>query len=172
MTEALLEWHRRRPKLATFIHAPICIALLGTALIAQYAFGQHPCELCLWQRVPYAVILVIAAVSLLKANKWTPWILVLLAALYAVETGIAIHHVGVERHWWHSAAGCGLQATAKDIVEMYRNITQAPVVACDQPTWMLLGYSMATWNALTAAALTALSLAQAYVQRVWWTTKR
>lgn len=174
MTKAadILAWHRDRPKLALFIHAPLCLVLLLAALIAQYGFGHAPCELCLWQRVPYAIIAVLAAVSLLKAKSWTPWILLLFAALYAFEAGLAIHHLGVERHWWQSAAGCGFQRTAEDIKELYRHLQNAPVIACDQPSWFFLGMSMAAWNTIVAAFLVAVTLAQAWVQRAWWTARR
>lgn len=172
MIAQTLTWHRARPKLAIGVHALFCSLLIGIALVAQYAFGHQPCELCLWQRIPYVVIFVIALAAMLKNKKWTPWILLLIAVLYAVETGLALHHVGVEQHWWNSAAGCGFQKTAQDIKEMYEQIKTAPIIACDQPRWFFLGLSMAMWNAALAALLVLFSLAQAWVQRVWWTSRR
>ena len=172
MTASILAWHRARPKLAIGVHALLCAALLGIAFIAQYFYDQHPCELCLWQRVPYAVVMAVSLAALFKDNKWTPWILTLIAILYAMDCGIAAHHLGVERHWWGSAVGCGFQATAADIKELYEKIKTAPIVACDQPTWFFLGVSMAGWNVIVAALLTVFSAAQAWVQRLWWTTRQ
>jgi disulfide bond formation protein DsbB len=172
MMEGFLLWHQARPRLAVFVHAPICLALLSAALIAQYGFGLTPCELCLWQRVPYAVIAVIAFAALLKDRKWTPWVLGLIAVFYLIETGIALHHLGVEQDWWNSAAGCGFQATGQDIKEMYERIVTAPAVACDQPEWFFLGVSMAGWNAVIAALLAVFTAAQIRVQLPWWTARK
>jgi disulfide bond formation protein DsbB len=40
-------------------------AFLAFALISQYGFHLHPCELCLAQRVPYALIVLVAILSCL-----------------------------------------------------------------------------------------------------------
>ena len=46
-----LSYLARRPALAIIV--PPAIAL-GTAMVAQHGFGLAPCELCVWQRWPYA----------------------------------------------------------------------------------------------------------------------
>lgn len=38
---------------------------LGVALISQFGFGTYPCDLCIYQRIPYAAIAVLAGVGLL-----------------------------------------------------------------------------------------------------------
>ncbi len=50
--------------LAPFGIFAVSATALANAYIAQYAFGQEPCVLCLYQRVPYAVAGVLGLAAL------------------------------------------------------------------------------------------------------------
>ena len=139
-------------------------AALGLALLAQYGFGLPPCEMCHWQRWPYFAALPLA----LAALRWPSRLLVGgLAALFALDAAIAIFHAGVEWKWWTGITECsggGLQATS--VEALTAQIMGAPVVRCDEPALVVLGLSMAGWNALYALALTAaMALAAARPRR-------
>lgn len=175
MIETAIAWHKARPKLAVGVHAPICFALLGFALIAQFGFNLHPCVLCLWQRVPYTLIMLIAlaAIVWMRDRKWAPWILGLFAGIYVVEAGIAFFHVGVEYEWWQGTSGCGFQSNkGSDIAALYRQIASAPITSCKDVAWKLFGLSMAGWNVVVALGLAAFSAAQVKVQAPWWTSRK
>jgi disulfide bond formation protein DsbB len=127
---------------------PLCLAL-----VSQYGFGLHPCELCLWQRVPYVLLMLLALLGL----AWRCVRLMALiasAAVWASGAGIAAYHVGVEQQWWRSATGCSVGAGGASSLEALRaQIMGAPLVACDEPALVLLGLSMAGWNALYSASM-------------------
>lgn len=167
--DALMAWHRARPRLAIGVHIIVPVAFLATALIAQFGFDISPCDLCLKQRIPYAVIALLALGAWFMDRKWTPWALALIALLYVTETGIAFFHVGVEHRWW--SAGCGFKSTASDVRAMYEQLIAAPITPCDKVEWTFLGLSMATWNVGFAAALAVFTALQAWIQRVWWTAR-
>ncbi len=42
----------------------ISVAALVAALISQYGFGMQPCELCLYQRIPFAVVILLSVLGL------------------------------------------------------------------------------------------------------------
>lgn len=134
-------------------------ALLLAALSFQ-ALGYAPCELCILQRWPHLVAAIIAA--LVWRLGWRRWLVALglLAALCA--TGLAIYHAGVELGLWlgpqHCSGGvAGLAALSTQ--DLMAALEQAPVVRCDEIAWSLLGISMAGWNAICSAMLSALWLA-------------
>lgn len=130
---------------------------LGLVLIAQYGFGFKPCVLCLWQRIPYLIILTVAPIGILpQMRHWVGAVLLLCALLLMVESGIAMFHVGVEQHWWLGTTGCSIQATEAppgDIKSLREELLSTPVAHCDEITWTLLGLSMATWNVAFALGL-------------------
>ena len=51
----------------------VSIGSLAMAFAAQYLFGLDPCILCLYQRIPYAVTVVLA-VSLNRPSLTSRWI--------------------------------------------------------------------------------------------------
>lgn len=144
----------------------IALAVLGSALLLLAAFGfQHlgglaPCEMCLWQRWPHGVAIVIGAVALAF-----PVAMVALsgALAMAVNAGISLLHTGVERGWWVLNLACsgGADLSAMDITALLDPSIGAPIVLCTEVAWSMLGLSMASWNGLASLALAAIWIAAA-----------
>ena len=132
--------HRAR-RLALAVPA----TLLGGALLSQYGFGLHPCEMCMWQRYPHlaAIGLALAAWFVEPKRLWTA--LASLAIL--VSGGIGAFHAGVEQGWWEGLTSCasGVSFGEGDALEA---ILAAPVIRCDEIPWSFLGVSLAGWNFL------------------------
>src|SRR5215831_13056882 len=139
--------------------------VLGGALLSQYWGGLAPCELCLLQRSPWAVAIVIGFVATMVGSRPAlPWVALLLAAVFVVSSGLALYHVGVERHWFAGPTACGGAATAADTVEALKaQILRQQPVLCDQPAWALWGISLAGWNLLASLVMTGCCLV-AYLQ--------
>ncbi len=75
-------------------------ALLGGALISQYAFGLYPCEMCVWQRWPHMVAIILALAAIVLRNQKISKLLVAGAALGILVSGlIGGFHAGVEYGW-------------------------------------------------------------------------
>jgi disulfide bond formation protein DsbB len=154
----------------SFDRAPLLVliasvAVLGAAFAFQYLGGLAPCELCYWQRWPYAATIVLAAVALFAPRAERPH-LFLCAAIFLAGAGIALYHVGVEQHWVAGPQACsGGPSGAATIEELRRRLEATPVVRCDEPAWTLFGISMAGYNAFVSLALAVFSLAAALRKR-------
>ena len=128
------------------------------ALGSQYLGGLHPCELCLWQRIPHGVIIVLALGALLwfRGKRERTIIATLVAIAFAFGTAIALYHVGVEQSWIQGSASCvGASALnqAQSTVELRKLLMASSHVRCDEISWTLFGLSIAAWNALTSLLL-------------------
>ncbi len=130
-------------------------AVLGAALLSQYWGGLAPCELCLLQRWPWGVAIVISFVATMAGNRSAlPWVALLLAAVFAVSAALASYHVGVEQHWFAGPNACSGAATAADTVEALKaQILRQQPVRCDEVAWSLWGVSLAGWNMLASMAM-------------------
>jgi len=139
--------------------------VLGGALLSQYWGGLAPCELCLLQRSPWAVAIVIGFVATMVGSRPAfPWVALLLAAVFVVSSGLALYHVGVEQHWFAGPTACSAAATAADTVEALKaQILRQQPVRCDEPAWSLWGISLAGWNLLASLVMTGCCVA-AYLQ--------
>lgn len=131
--------------------------LLLAALFFQYALGMAPCQLCIWQRWPHLVAMVLGAVIWLVP---TPVLAVLGAAAAATSGGIGVYHTGVERGWFEGPTACSgsIDFANLSAAELLDRVMAAPVVRCDEVPWEMLGLSMASWNAVLSFVLAGMWL--------------
>ncbi len=143
----------------------ILVATAGSAALLLGAFGSQlfaglvPCELCLYQRWPHGLAVLIGGLALLMSGRLLP----LLGAVAVAASGvIGIYQTGLERNWWEGITACtsgpvgGLSAD-----DLMNRIMAAPLVRCDEVQWQLFTLSLASWNALISFGLALIWLAAA-----------
>jgi len=135
-------------------------AILVSALGSQFIGGLTPCPLCIWQRWPHAIAVVIAALGLTLLSRHSRPIAGLGGVAMLVGAALALYHTGIERDWWEGPDTC----TSGDITnlsadQLMAQIMSAPLVRCDEVQWDLFGLSLASWNGLISLALAGLWLA-------------
>ena len=125
------------------------LALLGGALGSQYLGGLHPCEMCYWQRWPHAAAIVLGALAFTwRAESSASRNLTLLAAAgIALSGAIGVYHAGVEAGIFEGFTTCTALASGST-ADLLKQISQAPLVRCDEVQFRFLGVSMAGWNAI------------------------
>lgn len=145
-------------------HLPFVILIasvgaLGTAFTAQYWGGLQPCVLCLYQRWPYAITILLGLIGIWVAAPTARAAIIALAGLaFLAGAGIAAFHVGVEQGWWQGTTQCGTSGTPATLEELRAQILAAPVVRCTDIAWSLFGISMAGFNVIASLILAAVSL--------------
>ena len=125
-------------------------ALLAGAYWSQYFGGLYPCEMCWWQRYAHFAALVPAVLAFTApAGSSRSRAFTLLAALaIAVAGGIGVYHAGVEAKIFEGFTQCTALSNSSSTAELLKQITQAPLVRCDEVQWRFLGLSLAAWNAI------------------------
>lgn len=140
------------------IFAAICAAVIAAVFISQYGFGLAPCELCLYQRIPFYIGFAASLLLIFTASKprIAYGLLAILALCFLSGGALALFHMGVEYKWWTYNSGCtsgsifGKGASTADILAALKS---AAVVKCDDRVEFLFGMTMAFYNVLTSAAL-------------------
>ena len=127
------------------------LALYGGALVSQFGFGLHPCEMCYWQRWPHQAAIVLAALALLLSRNTAAMRgLTLLAAIAIAISGvIGVFHAGVEYGFWEGLTTCSTTHSGPITLDQ---IMATPLIRCDVPQWTLLGVSLAGFNAIFSLA--------------------
>lgn len=126
-------------------------ALLLGAFAFQHLGGLAPCKLCIWQRYPHAVAIVLGAVALLLP---VPLLILLGAAAALSSAGVGLYHVGVEQGWWEGPTSCSASAIGGvDANALFDQIMAAPLIRCDDIAWQFAGLSMAGWNMVMSLVL-------------------
>ncbi|HXP05919.1 MAG TPA: disulfide bond formation protein B [Stellaceae bacterium] len=140
------------------------LLVLGTALLSQYWGGLVPCELCLLQRWPWRVAIVLAALAWLAGDRFplTPAALTF-TLLFFISAGLGFYHLGVEQHWFAGPTACSASAglTATTVEELRQQLLGVKPVMCDQVQWALFGVSLAGWNMIASLALAGFCAASA-----------
>lgn len=133
------------------------LLLYGGALVSQFGFGLHPCEMCYWQRWPHQAAIIFALLALLlNRNDKAMRALTFLAAVGIAISGlIGIFHAGVEYGLWEGLTTC---STTHSGPISLNDIMAAPIIRCDVAQWRLLGISLAGFNAIFSLAAAALVL--------------
>lgn len=126
------------------------IVALSIAYIFQF-IGYTPCKLCLYDRIPYFILIALASISICY-NRW--YIIVMIILVMIAEILLAGFHVGVEHHIFSFKTACSNPANLAENVEQFKQLLEtAPTVPCDKPTLFFLGLSMASWNFICSILL-------------------
>ena len=136
-------------------------AVLGGAYGFQYLGRLAPCELCLAQRWPWAIAIVIALVATLAGSRAAlPWVAFGLGLVFLAGTGLGFYHVGVEQHWFQGPTACTAAGAAADsLAALKAQILKTQPVRCDEVPWALFGISLAGWNFLASIVMAAICFA-------------
>lgn len=146
-------------------------AALAVADLSERWGGLVPCALCLWERWPYRLAILLSALALLLAARWSRGLLWLVVAAMLAAGVLGAVHVGVEQGAWPSPLPeCAAPAlpAGGSLAERLAHMPATPAKPCDDPTYLLpwLPVSMAAGNLLYALAF-ALILAISL-----WRTRR
>jgi len=135
-------------KINTYLNIVLFVSLISSfsALFIEYVLGHQPCNLCLIQRIPYAlsIILIILNYFLIKNEKF---LIILLILIFSFSLIISTYHFGIERGFFEESAVCGLKNTPNAVSkEDILKQLQISSVSCKDVTFRIFGFSLATFN--------------------------
>jgi disulfide bond formation protein DsbB len=131
-------------------------AALGIALASEIWDGLAPCALCLLERWPYRVAIVLALLALAVPPRLARVLLILVVLTLLADAALAFVHVGVEVHWWPSPLPeCAApHFIGGSIAERLASMPARPAKPCDDASYLIPGLplSMAAMNLIYALA--------------------
>ncbi len=70
----------------------VSFVALISAYFIEYVLGHQPCNLCLMERVPYAIALVIIILNY-KFNRLEKYFILLLSMVFLASTLLSLYHL-------------------------------------------------------------------------------
>ena len=138
------------PNLSINTHLKIIffISLISilSALFIEYVLGHQPCNLCLIQRFPYGLSIILITLNyFLKKNE--RFIILLLILVFSFSLIISFYHFGIEQGFFKESAVCGLKNVTEIISkeEILKQL-QTKTVSCKDVTFKIFGFSLTTFN--------------------------
>jgi disulfide bond formation protein DsbB len=124
----------------------INLFVVSSALFIEYILKVKPCALCIYQRYPYYLILLLSALFFLK-NNWKYSLMILITLTSIVGFFLAGYHVGIEYGVIDELSSCKTEISkniSKDILLKELQSKLAP--SCKQVDFKLFGMSLALIN--------------------------
>ena len=140
------------PTLSFSLIALISFFSLSIAFIAEGILNLEPCILCIYQRYPFAIGIIIGliGISLRKRQITAAPLLGLCGIIFLANSVIASYHTGIEQGWWKSSVeGCAVTfPDSNETKSILENIMSAPMGDCSNIPWQdpIFGFSMANYN--------------------------
>jgi disulfide bond formation protein DsbB len=145
---------RPAPRNLAVIAALGAAAALGVAYASELWGQLVPCALCLVERWPYRVVIVLGLLAAVAPHRLIRPLLFLAIVCLLADAAIAAVHVGVEFRWWPSPLPeCAApHLGGGSIAERLAAMPSRPAKPCDDPTFLLPGLplSIAAMNLLFA----------------------
>ncbi|MBD1160928.1 disulfide bond formation protein B [Pelagibacterales bacterium SAG-MED15] len=128
------------------------------AFYVEFVLGHQPCNLCLLERIPYILSIVIIIISLIfkKLKKIT---FIILGIIFFLATLLSIYHVGIEQGFFDESSICeitsGLNIIDKELLlkELEKN-----TISCKNVTFTILSFSLATINTFVSLIISLITI--------------
>ena len=119
---------------------------LISAYFIEYVLGYQPCNLCLIERIPYGLsIILIITILILKKNQ--KFLVLLLILTFIFSLAISFYHYGIEQGFFQESSVCGVRDFNENITkeDLLRQLNEK-TVSCKDVTFRILGLSLTSIN--------------------------
>ena len=142
-------------KIDTYLKIVLFISLFSliSAFFIEYILGHQPCNLCLIQRIPYGLSIILIIFNFFL-RKNIQFIILLLIIIFSFSSILSFYHFGIEQGFFEESSVCGVKDASNVISkeELLKQL-QEKTVSCKDVTFKILGFSLTTINILISLIL-------------------
>jgi len=132
----------------------VSIIALVSAFFIEYILGHQPCNLCILERIPYllAIILVLLNYKFIQFKKF---FVLLLAIIFLAGTILSLYHLGIEQGFIEESLVCDLKSGSNLLSkeEILKQL-QEKSISCKDVTFKIFGLSLTSYNILISLLIT------------------
>ncbi len=136
----------------------ISIFSLGSAYFIEYILGYSACNLCLIERIPYFLALLVILIGFFL-NRFEKFILISLGFIFLCATILSFYHVGIEQGFFEESLACisNNDESLLNKKDLLKEI-QTAKISCKDVDFTLFGLSLATINTIISLILSAINI--------------
>ena len=132
----------------------ISIIALVSAFFIEYIFGHQPCNLCILERIPYFLAIIVILLNY-KFIEFEKFFILFLTIIFLFGTALSLYHLGIEQGFIQESLVCdlksGLNLLSKE--EILKQL-QEKSVNCKDVTFKIFGLSLTSYNVLISLLIT------------------
>ena len=134
------------------------IFALIAAYFIQYVLKHQPCNLCLIERIPYILSIIVTSICLFT-KKFEKMSLIILSLIFFSATLVAFYHFGIEQGFIKESLVCDLNNESNNLSkEALLNQLKTMPVSCKDVTFKIFGLSLATFNIFISFILSIITI--------------
>ena len=142
-------------KINSYLKIIFFISLISifSAFFIEYVLGHQPCNLCLMQRIPYILSIILISLNyFFKKNE--KFYIILLILIFSFSLILSFYHFGIERGFFEESAVCKLENSSGIISkeELLKQL-QVKTISCKDVTFKIFGFSLTTFNMIISLFL-------------------
>ena len=126
----------------------------------EFFLDVEPCKLCIYQRFPYFIAILLATSSLIiKNQKFKKLTFLFYILIFSTSLVISLHHFGIEKNIWNALTGC--EANIRSLSnnnDLKEYLLNKNYVSCSDVSFKFLGISLAGYNIIISFVLFTLSI--------------
>ena len=135
----------------------LSITILTTAYVIQYIFGYQPCNLCIIERIPYALAIIILILNY-KFKKDQVFYSVLLLLVFSFSFLISLYHLGIEQGFVDESNICRSNSVDLITKEEILKFLQKIKVSCKDVAFKIFDLSLTTYNIIISILMFLISV--------------
>ena len=124
----------------------ISLVSIVSAYFIEYVLGHQPCNLCLIERIPYILSIVLILINF-KFKKSEKFLILLLILIFVFSFLISVYHFGIEQGFFDESSLCTLKNNSNIISkEELLKILNERSISCKDVTFKIFGLSLTSVN--------------------------
>ena len=126
----------------------ISIIALISAFFIEYILGHQPCNLCILERIPYFLAIVVILLNY-KFIEFEKFFILFLTIIFLFGTVLSLYHLGIEQGLIQESLVCDLKSGSNLLSkeEILKQL-QEKSVSCKDVTFKIFGLSLTSYNIL------------------------
>ena len=133
----------------------ISILALTLALFIEYFLGYQPCNLCLLERIPYTLSIIII-LARFRINFNDKYALLILIFIFVASALLSIYHFGIEQGLIEETFICSTKDNLNLNKEQLLQELQKMNISCKNVAFTIFGLSLTTYNMLLSIIISAI----------------
>ena len=124
----------------------ISFVSIVSAYFIEYALGHQPCNLCLLERIPYILSIVLIVINF-KFKKSEKFLILFLIVTFIFSFLVSVYHFGIEQGFFEESSLCTLKDNSNIISrEELLKILNERTISCKDVTFRIFGLSLTSVN--------------------------
>ena len=139
-----------------FILLIFVLFILISTFAIEHKLGHQPCKLCLYERIPYFLsVLLIAKIFFI--NIYERETLLILSLVFIISACLAFYHFGIEQGFFKESLACATENLSENITKekLLEKLSQN-TISCKDVSFRVFGFSLAAINTILSLILSAI----------------